>query len=78
MVAIRLRRGGTKKKPFYRIVVLDSRKKRDGKVLEILGYYDPKLETPEIKLDMEKYKAWIEKGAQPSETVKNLAKKVAS
>ncbi len=78
MVAIRLRRGGAKKKPFYRIVVLDSRKKRDGKVLDILGHYDPKVETPEIKLDIEKYKAWIEKGAQPSETVKNLAKQIGA
>ncbi len=76
MLAIRLRRGGAKKKPFYRIVVLDSRKKRDGKVLDILGHYDPKLETPDIKIDAEKYKAWMGKGAQPSDTVKNLAKKV--
>ena len=76
MVAIRLRRGGAKKKPFYRIVAIDSRKKRDGKVLDNLGYYDPKPEIPEIKLDMEKYNAWIAKGAKPSEAVKNLAKKV--
>ncbi len=76
MVAIRLRRGGAKKKPSYRIVVIDSRRKRDGKVLDNLGYYDPKPETPEIKLDMEKYNAWITKGARPSEAVKNLAKKV--
>lgn len=75
MVVIRLRRGGAKKKPFYRIVVLDSRKKRDGKILDILGHYDPKVETPQIKLDAEKYKAWVGKGAQPSETVKNIAKK---
>ncbi len=78
MVAIRLRRGGAKKKPFYRIVVLDSRKKRDGKVLEILGHYDPKEETPHIQLDLEKYRVWIEKGAQPSEAVKNIVKKVSA
>ncbi len=77
MVAIRLRRGGAKKKPFYRIVAVDSRRKRDGKVLEIIGYYDPKSEEPLIKVDMEKYNAWIQKGAQVSEAVKNLIKKVA-
>ncbi|WP_035589321.1 30S ribosomal protein S16 [Hippea jasoniae] len=76
MVAIRLRRGGAKKKPFYRIVALDSRKKRDGAVLEVLGYYDPKTDPATIKIDMDKYNSWIEKGAKVSETVKNLIKKV--
>jgi len=77
VVAIRLRRGGAKKKPFYRIVAVDSRRKRDGKVLEVLGYYDPKTEPPTIKLDQDKYNQWINKGAIPSEAVKRLAKKVA-
>jgi len=75
VVAIRLRRGGTKKKPFYRIVAVDSRKKRDGAVIEILGYYDPKTDPATIKVDIDKYNKWIEKGAQVSETVKNLVKK---
>jgi len=75
VVAIRLRRGGTKKKPFYRIVAVDSRRKRDGAVLEVIGYYDPKTEPPTIKVEMEKYNYWIEKGAKVSETVKNLVKK---
>ena len=75
MVVIRLRRGGAKKKPFYRIVAVDSRKKRDGAVLEILGYYDPKTEPTTIKVDLEKYNKWIERGAQVSEAVKNLVKK---
>ncbi len=75
MVAIRLRRGGAKKKPFYRIVAIDSRKKRDGAVLEILGYYDPKTEPTTIKVDLEKYNKWVERGAQVSEAVKNLVKK---
>ena len=76
MVAIRLRRGGAKKQPFYRVVVLDSRRKRDGKVLDNLGYYDPKAEQPVIKIDLEKYNTWVEKGARASETVKSLVKKV--
>ncbi len=75
MVAIRLRRGGAKKKPFYRIVAVDSRKKRDGAVLEILGYYDPKTEPATIKVDLDKYNKWVERGAQVSEAVKNLVKK---
>jgi len=76
VVAIRLRRGGAKKKPFYRIVAVDSRRKRDGKVLDILGYYDPKSEEAIIKIDIEKYNAWISKGAKASEAVKSLVKKV--
>ncbi len=75
MVAIRLRRGGAKKKPFYRIVAVDSRKKRDGAVLEILGYYDPKTDPATIKVDLDKYNKWVERGAQVSEAVKNLVKK---
>ncbi len=76
MVAIRLRRGGSKKKPFYRVVAIDSRRKRDGKVLDNLGYYDPKTEESTIKIDLEKYNAWIEKGAKASEAVKSLVKRV--
>jgi len=76
VVAIRLRRGGAKKKPFYRIVAVDSRRKRDGKVLDILGYYDPKSEEAIIKIDIEKYNAWVSKGAKASEAVKSLVKKV--
>ena len=75
MVAIRLRRGGAKKKPFYRIVAVDSRRKRDGAVLEILGYYDPKTNPATIKIDLDKYNKWVERGAQVSEAVKNLVKK---
>ncbi len=75
MVVIRLRRGGTKKKPFYRIVVVDSRKKRDGAVIDVLGYYDPRTEPITVKVDLDKFKEWTEKGAQVSETVKNLVKK---
>lgn len=71
---LRLTRVGAKKKPFYRIVALDSKKKRDGKVLDILGYYDPKKESEKAHIDMEKFNAWIKKGAQTSDIVKNIAK----
>ena len=71
-VKIRLTRLGDKKSPFYRVVVSDSRVARDGKYIDLLGTYDP-LKTPaEIKLDSEKAKAWLEKGAQPTDTAKSL------
>lgn len=67
---------GRRHHPFYRIVVADSRKQRDGRFVEILGHYDPLKEPAEIKLDNEKYVEWIKKGAKPSDTVKNLAKRL--
>ena len=75
MVKIRLRRMGKKKAPFYRIVVADSRYPRDGRFIEELGYYDPMKEPVDIKVDAEKAKEWLAKGAQPTETVKSLLKK---
>ncbi len=74
-VKIRLRRIGAKKAPFYRIVVADSRYPRDGRCIEELGYYDPTKEPSVFKVDTEKAKSWIEKGAQPTDTVKALFKK---
>ncbi len=74
-VRIRLSRGGRKKKPFYRIVAAYSESPRDGRFLEVLGTYDPLKEPAEIKLDHEKVKKWIEKGARPSETVRSLFSK---
>ena len=74
-VKIRLRRMGAKKAPFYRIVVADSRYPRDGRFIEELGYYDPTKETSVVKVDVEKAKSWIGKGAQPTDTVKGLLKK---
>lgn len=74
-VKIRLRRIGAKKAPFYRIVVADSRYPRDGRCIEELGYYDPTKEPSVFKVDAEKAKSWIEKGAQPTDTVKELFKK---
>ncbi|MDR0874651.1 MAG: 30S ribosomal protein S16 [Clostridiales Family XIII bacterium] len=71
-VKIRLRRMGAKKKPFYRIVVADSRSPRDGRFIEELGTYDPLQEPSVIKVDLEKANQWIANGAQPTETVKKL------
>lgn len=75
MVKIRLKRMGAHKKPFYRVVVADSRTPRDGKFIEEIGYYNPLVEPPTIKIDDEKAKKWLDNGAQPTETVKVLFKK---
>ncbi len=75
MVKMRLRRMGAKKAPFYRVVVADSRYPRDGRFIEEIGYYNPTTEPAEVKIDAEKAKAWLVKGAQPTETVKSLLKK---
>ena len=74
-VKIRLRRMGAKKAPFYRIVVADSRYPRDGRFIEEIGYYDPTKEPSVVKVDAEKAKAWIQNGAQPTDTVKEILKK---
>jgi len=74
-VKIRLKRMGAKKKPFYRIIVADSRSPRDGRFIEELGIYDPLKEPSEIKINGEKAKQWIANGAQPTDTVKALLKK---
>lgn len=71
-VVIRLARAGTKKRPFYHVVVADSRFPRDGRFIERLGYFNPLLpkdNAERLKLDMEKVKAWLAKGAQPSDRV---------
>ncbi len=72
MVKIRLTRLGAHKKPFYRIIVADSRARRDGPFVEVLGTYDPKKEPSEIKVSLERAKHWIEQGAQPTDTVRKL------
>lgn len=74
-VKIRLKRMGAKKKPFYRIVVADSRSPRDGRFIEEIGYYDPMKEPSVIKVDHEKATDWLRKGAQATETVRALLKK---
>ena len=76
-VHIRLRRTGTTKKPAYRVVVADSRAARDGRFIEIIGHYNPLTNPPTIKIEAEKAQAWIKKGAQPSNTVRNLLARVS-
>jgi small subunit ribosomal protein S16 len=71
-VAIRLTRVGATKRPAYRVIAIDKRRSRDGRALEILGFYDPLTEPATVQLETDKIKAWIGKGAQPSETVVKL------
>ena len=73
-ITIRLTRMGAKKKPFYRLVVADSRFPRDGRYLEVVGTYDPNPNPPAVRLQKEKIDYWLKKGANPSATVKNLLK----
>ena len=75
MVKIRLKRMGAHKRPFYRVVVADSRRARDGMFIEELGYYNPLTEPPVIKIDGEKAKKWLDNGAQATDVVKGLLKK---
>ncbi|WP_415968410.1 30S ribosomal protein S16 [Gemmiger formicilis] len=77
MVKIRLRRMGAKKAPFYRVVVADSRFARDGRFIEEIGYYDPTKEPSVVKIDAEKAKHWLDNGAQPTDTVREILKKAA-
>ena len=72
MVKIRLTRSGSKKRPFYRIVAADSRSPRDGKFLEILGFYDPRKKPHVLEVNKERVQDWIDKGAQPSVRVEKL------
>ena len=75
MVKIRLRRMGSKKNAFYRIVVADSRSPRDGRFIEEIGYYNPLTDPATVKIDGETAKQWIATGAQPTETVRSIFKK---
>ena len=74
-VRIRLARHGAKKRPFYRIVVADSESPRDGRFLEIVGTYNPLMEPAEVSFKNERVKYWMDQGALPTNTVKNLIKK---
>ncbi|MDD3158868.1 MULTISPECIES: 30S ribosomal protein S16 [Sporomusaceae] len=74
-VKIRLNRMGAKKNPFYRIVVADSRSPRDGRFIEIVGHYDSTREPAVVKVDEEKVLAWLQKGAQLTDTAKNILRK---
>jgi small subunit ribosomal protein S16 len=75
-VSIRLRREGTTNRPYYKVVVADQRSPRDGKFIEIIGNYDPKKEGENANIDVSRAEYWISKGAQPSDTVRSLIKRV--
>jgi len=75
LVKIRLTRLGSHKRPFYRMIVTDSKKRRNGPFIEILGTYDPLKEPSDIRIDVERAKFWLGKGAQPSDTAKKLIQK---
>jgi small subunit ribosomal protein S16 len=77
LLSIRLTRRGAKKKPFYRIIVTEKRSKRDGRFVENVGYYDPCRTPADVKIDRERVNYWIERGAQPSETVRSLMNRKA-
>jgi len=71
-IRIRLRRIGARKRPYYRVVVADSRAPRDGKFIEVLGTFDPLTDPVTIKLDHDRLKAWLQKGARPSDTARDF------
>lgn len=75
MLAIRLTRKGQKKRPFYRVVVAEKSAPRDGRFIEIVGHYNPMPDPIEFHLDRERVRYWMEKGAQPTDTVKGLIKR---
>ena len=75
MVTIRLSRGGAKKRPFYTVVVTDSRNRRDGRYIEQVGSYDPMKEGVNYTINLEKVDKWLANGAQPSETVNSMIRK---
>src|SRR5262249_3999215 len=72
MVVIRLRRAGSKKRPFFRVVVTDSRAARDSSFVEILGHYNPRSKPAVVEVDKERVEYWLKKGAQPSDSVRTL------
>ena len=78
MVRIRLRRTGAKKSPYYRIVVADKRSPRDGRFIESIGTYDPKTQPETVELQMERAAYWLSNGAQPSDGVVRILRRVKS
>jgi small subunit ribosomal protein S16 len=76
VVKIRLRRMGARKRPFYRIVVADSRSPRDGRFIETIGTYDPTVDPPAVKVNKERAEYWLKNGAQPTDIARALLKKV--
>jgi small subunit ribosomal protein S16 len=76
MLRIRLKRVGKRNQPSYRVVVADSRKPRDGAFVDQIGHYNPRVDPPEIVIDNEKAKKWIDNGAQPSDAVRRMLESV--
>lgn len=74
MLKIRLKRAGKKNQPFFRIVVADAREKRDGKTIEIIGFYDPGTDPPTIKINQKRLGFWLKRGCQPTPIVRKLMK----
>ena len=74
MLSIRLRRTGSTKRPYYRVVVADSRDRREGRFVEVLGHYDPRQNPAVVKIDGERASFWIAQGAKASDTVRSLLK----
>ncbi|MFQ5895898.1 MAG: 30S ribosomal protein S16 [Nitrospinota bacterium] len=74
-VKIRLMRAGAKGAPFYRVVVAEDRGARDGRYVEAIGHYDPKKDPPEVRLNEERARTWLRRGAKPTATVRNLLRK---
>jgi len=72
MLVIRLRRAGSKKRPFFRVVVTDSRAARDSSFVEVLGHYNPRTKPETLKLDRERLAHWLKQGAQPSSTIETM------
>jgi len=77
MLSIRLRRTGSTKRPYYRVVVADSRAWRDGRFVEVLGHYDPRRSPAVVVIDAERARYWLDKGARASETVRSLLQRKA-
>jgi small subunit ribosomal protein S16 len=75
MLAIRMRKMGSKKRPFFRVVVIDSRTARDSSFVEILGHYNPRLKPAKVEIDRERIDYWVKQGAQLSDTVRTLLKR---
>ena len=76
-VKIRLARMGAKKKPFYRVVIADAEAKRDGRFLEIIGTYDPNKDPAEVNIKQDRLEDWLSKGAQPTDTVASLIRRLS-
>ena len=72
MLAIRLRRAGSKNRPFFRVVVTEARSARDGRFVEVIGHYNPRTTPESVEIDRERYAHWIQAGARPSDTVRTL------